>query len=73
LVLERCDHHKRRHLVTIGRVHQPLRAEHVVLDGLAGVPFHHRHVLVRRCVKDDVGAVLLEHGFESFLVADVAD
>ena len=42
---------------SVGGVGDLLRAEDVVLDRLAGVPLHHRHVLVRGGVEDDVRAL----------------
>ena len=57
----------------VGRLGQQPRAADVVLDRLAGVLLHQRHVLVRRGVEDDLRLVLREHGVDARRVGDVAD
>ena len=47
--------------------------QHVVLDRLADVALHQRHVLVGRGVEDDLGAELLEELPHPRLVGDVGD
>ena len=54
------DEARRRRALTAARGQQP-RAADVVLDRLARVRFHQRHVLVRRGVEDDVGPVRRHH------------
>ena len=46
---------------------------HVVLDGLARILLHQRHVLVRRRVEDDLGFELTHHLFDTNRIGDVAD
>ena len=55
-----------------GLRHDP-RAAHVVLDRLAGVLLHERHVLVRRRVEDDLRPVLAQDLVEPRRVGDVPD
>ena len=57
----------------VGGVGDGLRAEDVVLDGLAGIELHQRHVLVGGGVDDDLGLVLLEDRLDARPVGDVAD
>ena len=52
------DHHERLDAVLVGQVGQVAGGQHDVLDRLAGVGFHQRHVLVGGGVEDDVGPVL---------------
>src|SRR5205823_3142318 len=47
--------------------------EDVVLDCLAGIALHHRHVLVRRAVEDDVWLDSLEHLSDARAIADIGD
>ena len=48
-------------------------AADVVLDGLAGVRFHQRHVLVGGGMEDEMRPVLGEDGIDAIGVGDVAD
>ena len=54
------DQHKALAAVHHGRVGGLVGADGVVFDGLAGAVLHERHMLVGRCVVDDVGLVLFE-------------
>ena len=65
--------HQHERLLAEGQrgVGRGLRAEDVVLDGLAGVGLHHGHVLVGGAVEDDVRAVGVEDLADPPLVADV--
>ena len=45
----------------LGRFRDDPAAGDIVLDRLARVVLHQRHVLVRRGVKDNLGLELLEH------------
>lgn len=56
-------HHEAANAVFDRKVGQDLRAEDVVLDALARVVLHHRHVLVRRGVED----IFRKEGFEYVL------
>ena len=57
----------------VGGIGDGLRAQDVVLDGLAGVEFHQRDVLVGGGVDDDLRSVLLEDRLHAHPVGDVAD
>jgi hypothetical protein len=59
--------------VLAGELGEEARGENVVLDRLAGVRLHHRHVLVRRGVEDDLGRVGRQERAHARLVADVRD
>ncbi len=59
--------------MALRRLRQQAGAGDVVLDRLARVLFHQRHVLVRRSVEDDVGLVRRQDFVDARLVGDVAD
>ena len=65
-----ADHHELLHAVFHGQVGHDLRAFHVVLNALAGIVLHHRHMLVGGGVEHVVGTVFSEDGFHVALVAD---
>ena len=54
------DQHEALAAVHHGRVGGLVGADGIVFDGLAGAVLHERHVLVGRCVVDDVRLVLFE-------------
>ena len=56
------DHARTTQRPAVERHRRRLACPDVVLDRLAGVRLHHRHVLVRRGVEDDVRTIVLEHG-----------
>ena len=56
---------------SIGQHRHLPRAEDVVFDRLRGIPFHHRHVLVRRCVKHDLRPIGLENLLHPPRVGDI--
>ena len=56
-----------------GHLRQPRRADEVVFDGLAGLAFHHGHVLVRGGVKQDGRTVLPQDGLHLRLIQNVGD
>ncbi len=62
---------KRSTPVLVRHVGHHARAAHVVLDRLARVPLHHRHVLVRRGVEHHGRGVAGEDGAHPLPVADV--
>ena len=68
-----ADHDERRHARRPGGVGDDPRAEDVVLDRLAGIAFHHRHVLVGGAVEHDVRLMLFKHPRDAPDVADVGD
>ncbi len=65
------DHDEFLHGEFVGQLGQLLRAADVVLDRLAGVVLHHRHVLVRGGMEHDVGPMLAENLFQPVAVGDV--
>jgi hypothetical protein len=49
------------------------RADHIVPNRRAHIPFHHRHVFVRGRVEYTIGSVFAEHALERRPVRDVAE
>ena len=71
--LVRGNQHEGVRSVIRGEFEQPRRAERVVLDRLAGLAFHHRHVLVRRRMKNEFRAKFFENLLHALAVRDVRD
>ena len=64
------DHHEFLYAVFHRQVGHNLRAFHIVLYALAGIVFHHWHMLVGSGMEHVVGMVFPENGFHVALVAD---
>src|SRR5512132_3787591 len=55
------------------RVHHVTRALYVLRNGFADIPFHERHMLVRRGMEDGIRFVLGEDALDALAVANIRD
>ena len=71
--LIRGNEHEALKLKLVRQIGDELSSQRIVLDGFARVGFHHRHVLVRSRMEQDLGSELLEKKAHPRFVGHVAD